>query len=60
TNHGTKGAEFSNVVCFIDDNDWNSYSLNKYLKGRPDIGTIGTNNFDIQTRTRNLFYVICS
>ncbi|NOU84141.1 AAA family ATPase [Paenibacillus sp. LMG 31459] len=60
TNHGTKGAEFNNVVCFIDDNDWNSYSLNKYLEGRPDIGAISTNTFDIQTRTRNLFYVICS
>ncbi|WP_307588048.1 hypothetical protein [Paenibacillus wynnii] len=60
TNHGTKGAEFCSIVCFIDDNDWNSYSLNKYLEGRPDIGTINTNNFDIQARTRNLLYVICS
>ncbi|PPQ47515.1 hypothetical protein C5G87_15405 [Paenibacillus peoriae] len=60
TNHGTKGAEFNNVVCFIDDNDWSSYSLDKYLEGMDIIGDVNTNNFDIQTRTRNLFYVICS
>lgn len=60
TNHGTKGAEFDNVVCFIDDNDWSSYSLDKFLEGISTMKDVKTNSFDIQSRTRNLFYVICS
>lgn len=54
TNHGTKGAEFDNVVCFVNDNDWYQYSLDSYLsesdKGR-------NQKYE---RTKNLFYVICS
>ena len=54
TNHGTKGAEYDNVVCFIDDGDWiSSYSFNKYFDGTDK----GTARYD---KTKNLFYVICS
>jgi len=53
TNHGTKGAEFENVICFINDADWNHYSIDDYLSEQ-DISSTK------YTRTRNLFYVICS
>lgn len=54
TNHGTKGAEYDSVVCFIDDDDWNSsYNFNKYFD-KTDEGTVRFN------KTKNLFYVICS
>lgn len=54
TDHGTKGAEFDNVVCIINDRDWTqSYSFNKYLDGTD----IGNTRYD---KTKNLFYVICS
>lgn len=54
TNHGTKGAEYDNVICFIDDNDWrSSYSFNKYF----DNTDFGTARYE---KTKNLFYVICS
>lgn len=54
TDHGTKGAEFDNVVCVINDRDWTqSYSFNKYLDGTD----IGSTRYD---KTKNLFYVICS
>lgn len=55
TNHGTKGAEFNHVVCFINDEDWNQYSLDGYLSEN-DKG----NNQKKYDRTKNLFYVICS
>ena len=53
TNHGTKGSEFDNVVCIINDKDWNQYSFDKYLSQESE-------GKDIYNRTRNLFYVICS
>lgn len=53
TNHGTKGAEFDNVVCIINDKDWNQYSVNNFFDG----SDLGKSRFD---RTRNLFYVMCS
>lgn len=53
TNHGTKGAEYDNVVCVINDKDWNKYSVNKYF----DESDVGTAIYD---RTKHLFYVICS
>lgn len=54
TDHGTKGAEFDNVVCFIDDNDWkSSYSFNNYF----DQTDQGKSRFE---KTNNMFYVICS
>lgn len=53
TNHGTKGAEYDNVVCIINDKDWNKYSVNQYL----DESDLGKPRYD---RTKNLFYVICS
>ncbi|WP_017414401.1 UvrD-helicase domain-containing protein [Clostridium tunisiense] len=53
TNHGTKGAEYDNVVCVINDNDWNKYNVNKYL----DKSDFETSRYD---RTEHLFYVICS
>ncbi|UWG97446.1 UvrD-helicase domain-containing protein [Dehalobacter sp. DCM] len=54
TDHGTKGAEYDSVVCFIDDNDWNtSYNFNNYFNKTDE----GKARFD---KTKNLFYVICS
>jgi len=54
TNHGTKGAEYDSVVCFIDDNDWiSSYNFNNYFDETDE----GKSRFN---RTKNLFYVICS
>ncbi|APQ58294.1 RecBCD enzyme subunit RecB [Paenibacillus polymyxa] len=55
TNHGTKGAEFNNVVCFINDNDWkSSYSLDGYLS------EVDKDQNQRYSKTKNLFYVICS
>ena len=53
TKHGTKGAEFENVLVVIDDSAWAMYSFDKYFAG--DISN--ENRFN---RTRNLFYVVCS
>lgn len=54
TDHGTKGAEYDNVICFIDDSDWNtSYNFSNYF----DKTDMGTSRFD---KTKNMFYVICS
>jgi len=53
TKHGTKGAEFENVLVVIDDSAWNLYSFDKYFSG----DTSNENKFN---RTRNLFYVVCS
>jgi len=53
TKHGTKGAEFENVLVVIDDSAWNMYSFDKYFAG--DISN--ENRFN---RTQNLFYVVCS
>ncbi|MGG3758288.1 UvrD-helicase domain-containing protein [Bacillus anthracis] len=56
TNHGTKGAEFDNVVCFIDDSDWKNYSINNYF----DDTDLSDGKEQRYERTQNLFYVICS
>lgn len=54
TDHGTKGAEFDNVICFVDDNDWKtSYNFSNYF----DATDAGTPRFD---KTKNMLYVICS
>ncbi|MDC7724447.1 UvrD-helicase domain-containing protein [Priestia megaterium] len=53
TQHGTKGAEFDNVLCFIDDNEWRNYNLENYLINNQA-------KLKIVERTRNLFYVVCS
>jgi len=53
TKHGTKGAEFENVLVVIDDGAWNMYSFDKYFAG-------DTSNENKFRRTRNLFYVVCS
>jgi DNA helicase-2/ATP-dependent DNA helicase PcrA len=54
TDHGTKGAEFDNVICFIDDSDWKtSYNFSNYF----DETDTGTSRFD---KTKNMLYVICS
>ncbi|EKS7870928.1 ATP-dependent helicase [Bacillus cereus] len=55
TQHGTKGAEFDNVLCFIDDGEWRNYSLEDYLINNSDM-----RKKRIIERTRNLFYVVCS
>ncbi|MGF9741459.1 UvrD-helicase domain-containing protein [Priestia megaterium] len=56
TNHGTKGAEYDNVVCFINDADWRNYNLNNFFDGTD----IHNNKERRYERTKNLFYVICS
>lgn len=54
TDHGTKGAEFDNVICFLDDRDWKtSYNFSNYF----DEIDSGTPRFD---KTKNMLYVICS
>ena len=53
TKHGTKGAEFENVLIIIDDNAWRNYNFNAYFSG-------DRTNQDTFKRTENLFYVICS
>ena len=53
TKHGTKGAEFENVLVVIDDSAWNMYSFDKYFAG-------DMSNENRFKRTQNLFYVVCS
>ncbi len=53
TKHGTKGAEFDNVLVVIDDDAWRNYSFDKYFSG-------DTTNESTYNRTKNLFYVVCS
>lgn len=53
TKHGTKGAEFENVLVVIDDTAWRNYSFDRYFSG-------DTSSESIFNRTRNLFYVVCS
>lgn len=54
TDHGTKGAEFNNVICFVDDSDWKtSYNFSNYF----DETDVGMPRFD---KTKNMLYVICS
>lgn len=53
TKHGTKGAEYENVLVVIDDDAWRNYSFDKYFSN--DI-----TNENIYNRTKNLFYVVCS
>jgi len=53
TKHGTKGAEYKNVLVIIDDNAWRNYNFNSYFSGVKS-------NHDIFRRTENLFYVVCS
>lgn len=53
TKHGTKGAEYENVLIIIDDTAWRNYDFNSYFSKLSD-------NPDNFRRTENLFYVICS
>ncbi|MDY0314113.1 MAG: AAA family ATPase [Bacteroidales bacterium] len=53
TKHGTKGAEYDNVLVVIDDDAWRNYSFDKYF-------SCDTTNESIYNRTKNLFYVVCS
>lgn len=53
TKHGTKGAEFDNVLVVIDDDAWRNYSFDKYFSD-------DTTSDSIYNRTKNLFYVVCS
>ncbi len=53
TKHGTKGAEYENVLVIIDDTAWRNYDFNAYFSKLTD----NPENF---RRTENLFYVICS
>jgi len=55
TEHGTKGDEYDNVVCIINDNDWRNYNMNNYLD-KSDF----YNSEDRYLRTKKLFYVVCS
>ena len=55
TEHGTKGDEYENVVCIVNDNDWRNYNLNSLFEN------IEKENInDVQMRTKKLFYVVCS
>lgn len=58
TKHGTKGAEYRNVLTVIDDdrdykNEPDKYNFKLFFDGTDD-------NEDRKLRTRNLFYVECS
>lgn len=53
TKHGTKGAEYENVLVIIDDTAWRNYDFNAYFSKLSD-------NPDNFRSTENLFYVICS
>lgn len=53
TKHGTKGAEYENVLVVIDDAAWNQYNFDNYFTGADKSQTR-------YERTRNLFYVACS
>lgn len=53
TKHGTKGAEYDNVLVVIDDDAWRNYNFDKYFSD-------DTSNENIYNRSKNLFYVVCS
>lgn len=53
TKHGTKGAEFDNVLVVIDDDAWRNYCFDKYFSD-------DMTSDSIYNRTKNLFYVVCS
>lgn len=53
TQHGTKGAEFSNVIVILDDSAWNQYKWSSIF-GVPD------NNDKRRRRSLKLFYVAIS
>ena len=53
TQHGTKGAEFSNVIVILDDSAWNQYKW-RSIFGVPD------NNDKRRRRSLKLFYVAIS
>lgn len=53
TEHGTKGAEYKNVVLVIEDGEWTMYNFGKYFSG-------DNKNLNLYNRTWKLFYVDCS
>ncbi|MDD4438997.1 MAG: UvrD-helicase domain-containing protein [Tissierellia bacterium] len=53
TEHGTKGAEYKNVVLVIEDGEWTKYNFGKYFSG-------DNKNLNLYNRTWKLFYVDCS
>ena len=53
TQHGTKGAEFRNVIVILDDSAWNQYKWSSIF-GVPD------NNDKRRQRSLKLFYVAIS
>ena len=53
TKHGTKGAEYENVIVAIDDSSWNQYNFDNYFSN-------DKSNENRYNRTQNLFYVVCS
>lgn len=53
TEHGTKGAEYKNVVLVIEDGEWTMYNFGKYFSG-------DNKNPNLYNRTWKLFYVDCS
>lgn len=55
TEHGTKGDEYDNVICIVNDNDWRNYNISNYLD-KSDIEERESRYL----RTKKLFYVVCS
>jgi len=53
TKHGTKGAEFDNVLVVIDDSAWNQYNFDAVFSQNKK-------NASIYNRSLNLLYVCCS
>ena len=54
TKHGTKGAEYRNVLTVIDDTEWKQeYNFESFFDNTEK-------NEERKLRTRNLFYVECS
>lgn len=53
TYHGTKGAEYDNVIIIIDDASWNQYSFEKYFSKTFE-------KEESKIRNQNLFYVASS
>jgi len=53
TEHGTKGAEYKNVVLVIEDGEWTMYNFGKYFSR-------DRKKESLYNRTWKLFYVDCS
>lgn len=57
TLHGTKGAEYKNVLI-VFGRGWNNYNWNRFLEMEKNMNF--EDNIKFYERNRNLFYVVCS